>query len=59
MKTQGEIEGAVCEAKYSERRLFCPRGIYPFWREIWLKRVGPANSAQQNKTSSEKVEVQK
>lgn len=33
------LEGAVCRAKYSDRRLFCPRSIYPFWREIWLKRV--------------------
>jgi hypothetical protein len=53
------LEGAICTAKYSERRLFCPRGIYPFWREIWLKRVAPANSTRQKETSSEKVEVQK
>jgi hypothetical protein len=33
------LEGAICRAQYSERRLFCPRSLYPFWREIWLKRV--------------------
>jgi len=33
------LEGAVCCAKYSDRRLFCPRSIYPYWREIWLRRV--------------------
>jgi hypothetical protein len=33
------LAGAVCRAKFSDRRLFCPRGIYPYWREIWLKRV--------------------
>ena len=33
------LEGAVCRAEYSENRLFCPRAIYPYWREIWLKRV--------------------
>jgi hypothetical protein len=33
------LEGVACKAKYSDRRLFCPRSIYPFWREIWLKRV--------------------
>ncbi len=34
------LEGAICGAEFSERRLFCPRGIYPYWREIWLKRIG-------------------
>jgi hypothetical protein len=33
------LEDVICRAKYSERRLFCPRSIYPYWREIWLKRV--------------------
>jgi len=33
------LEGAICGSRYSERRLFCPRSLYPFWREIWLKRV--------------------
>lgn len=42
MKLPGEcliLEGVVCRAHYSEKRLFCPRNIFPFWREIWLKRV--------------------
>jgi hypothetical protein len=29
----------VCEARYSVCRRFCPRAIYPYWREIWLERV--------------------
>jgi hypothetical protein len=33
------LEGAVCEARYSECRLFCPRSIPSYWREIWLERV--------------------
>jgi hypothetical protein len=33
------LEGAICRGDYSEKRLFCPRSIFPFWREIWLKRV--------------------
>jgi len=33
------LEGVTCRAQYSEKRLFCPRSIYPYWREIWLKRV--------------------
>jgi hypothetical protein len=33
------LEGVVCQSHYSECRLFCPRSVYPFWREIWLERV--------------------
>ena len=33
------LEGTVCQARYSDKRLFCPRSLYPFWREIWLERV--------------------
>jgi len=28
----------VCKGDLHE---FCPRSIYPYWREIWLKRVEP------------------
>ena len=33
------LEGVFCKGCLSSRRLFCPRGIYPFWHEIWLKRA--------------------
>lgn len=33
------LEGVICESRYSECRLFCPRSIYSYWREIWLERV--------------------
>ena len=40
------LDEVVCLACYSEKRRFCPRAIYPYWREIWLERVpregGPA-----------------
>jgi hypothetical protein len=40
MKTPAVIlEGVTCNARYSGRRLFCPRGINLWWREIWLERV--------------------
>ena len=33
------LEGVVCAADYHR---FCPRAIYPYWREVWLERVdGP------------------
>jgi hypothetical protein len=34
------LDDVVCLACYATHRRFCPRGIYPFWREIWLDRVG-------------------
>jgi hypothetical protein len=46
------LEGAVCQSRYSTCRMFCPRAIYPFWREIWLERVsGPSVSHIQTRES--------
>jgi len=40
MKTPAVIlEGVFCRARYSDHRLFCPRSIFSWWREIWLERV--------------------
>lgn len=33
------LDSVVCQARYSSCRLFCPRAMYPYWREIWLERV--------------------
>lgn len=33
------LDGAICSGNYSSNRMFCPRNAYPYWREIWLKRV--------------------
>ena len=33
------LEGAICQARYSDRRMACPRAIYSIWRETWLERV--------------------
>jgi hypothetical protein len=33
------LEGVFCRSRYSEKRHFCPRAIYSFWREAWLERV--------------------
>jgi hypothetical protein len=44
------LEGAVCEGRYSECRLFCPRSIPSYWREIWLERVpAPDDSSKKPK----------
>jgi hypothetical protein len=40
MKTPAVIlEGVYCQSRYSDCRMFCPRSIYSWWREIWLERV--------------------
>jgi hypothetical protein len=42
------LEDVVCQGRYSNCRMFCPRAIYPYWREIWLERVPltPGQSVQ-------------
>jgi hypothetical protein len=40
------LDGVVCQARYSECRLFCPRSIFPYWREIWLERVEEEGSGK-------------
>ena len=37
------LEGAVCSGEWSTQRWFCPRAIYPYWRECWLERVPATN----------------
>jgi len=36
------LKGVYCRSMYSRDRLFCPRAITPYWREIWLQPVEPA-----------------
>lgn len=36
------LEGVVCSGVRTSGNWFCPRQIYPYWRESWLRRVeGP------------------
>jgi hypothetical protein len=45
------LEGVVCSGERSVGRLFCPRKIYPYWREAWLRRLDePTQSAQRPPT---------
>jgi hypothetical protein len=47
MKTPGIIlEDVVCMSCYHPGYIFCPRGTYPYWREIWLKRVEETGAAR-------------
>jgi hypothetical protein len=33
------LEGVWCQSRYSNRKMFCPRALYSWWREAWLERV--------------------
>ncbi len=39
------LEGSICTGDYAPGRWFCPRDSYPYWREAWLRRVGPPAGA--------------
>jgi hypothetical protein len=41
-----QLDGVVCKACYAKHRRFCPRSIYPYWREIWLRRVRRADYSE-------------
>jgi hypothetical protein len=46
------LEGVYCRSHYSGQRIFCPRSIYSWWREIWLERVhddGPTDPLLQRR----------
>jgi hypothetical protein len=33
------LDGVMCSGLLSRNRVGCPRSIYSFWREAWLRRV--------------------
>jgi len=38
------LEGVTCRAHFSKGRLFCPRAIAHYWREIWLRKLDDPGS---------------
>ena len=45
------LDGVVCQSYRSDKRWFCTRAIYPWWREAWLE---PADrTAEEASASSE------
>jgi hypothetical protein len=51
MELPGEciiLDGVTCRGHLSPGRLFCPRSIYPYWREVWLERVEQPVSERQD-----------
>ena len=45
------LENVMCGGCLSRDRMFCPRSIYPYWHEAWLKRVGKGAGASAARTS--------
>jgi hypothetical protein len=43
------LDSVVCQARYADCRMFCPRGVYTYWREIWLERAEPLSPAQKER----------
>jgi hypothetical protein len=39
------LDNVWCQAHYSDRRMFCPRAIYAYWREAWLEPIAPEAAA--------------
>jgi hypothetical protein len=44
------LDGVICAGDYHRS---CPRSIYPYWREIWLKRVEQPDVADRPRTSGD------
>jgi hypothetical protein len=43
------LDSVVCQARYSSCRMFCPKAMYPYWREIWLDRISPVDAGKSAK----------
>jgi hypothetical protein len=39
------LDSVFCRSRYSACRMFCPRSIFSYWREIWLERVSACDDA--------------
>ena len=39
LKDSWLLDGVHCLARYSDRRIACPRAILPYWRTCWLQRI--------------------
>jgi hypothetical protein len=44
------LEGMECIGVYA-KPIYCPRACYPYWREIWLKRVNNESQHSPSKAS--------
>jgi hypothetical protein len=42
------LEDVWCRSRFSTCRMFCPRALYSWWREVWLERV---QESEESKTA--------
>ena len=47
------LDGVVCSGECSTGRWLCPRAIYPYWREAWLRPVDGGDAAINGGSSAE------
>jgi len=47
------LDSVVCQARYSACRMFCPKAMYPYWREIWLERVALEDNGRSDSADRE------
>jgi len=53
------LEDVTCQARYSACRMHCPKGMYPYWREIWLERVNSDVDADRSSDRDRSTVVEK
>jgi len=53
------LEDVTCQARYSACRMHCPKGMYPYWREIWLERVNSDVEADRSSDRDRSTVVEK
>ncbi len=51
------LDSVVCQARYSQCRMLCPKEMYPYWREIWLERVAAKSGAASGEDASKMMSV--
>jgi len=49
------LDSVVCQARYSQCRMLCPKEMYPYWREIWLERVAADGSGVSGADAAENM----
>jgi hypothetical protein len=45
------LDSVFCQSRYSYCRMFCPRSIYAYWREVWLERIASSASIGERNTT--------
>jgi hypothetical protein len=49
------LEDVFCQARYSHHRMFCPRSIFAWWREVWLERVSESKPERNSNFGRDRV----